>query len=141
MGRIGHYFIILIFMALGLTACGGHSGGSSNPSISKIQIDQVSQIPLINGTTQQFYVYATNVGNVNVSHMDWTIQAENSSDTQKTQGVWEQSKNKIKNIFSKANNTDNGMSIIDSSDCTSLALAQTCRLILQASKPGYLSLI
>lgn len=127
--------------AAALSACGGAgSCASCNGGVGSynLVVDNTSPVPLINNSSQQFYVYLKNMGTGNASDLNWNIaDPASSSSSSALSKLW----NKVKSsVGLKSNNqlqvSGQEIKILDSSNCTNVQSGASCRLLLQANDPS-----
>ena len=130
-----------VLSAAVLSACGGGGScvGCSNGGASgyNLVVDSTSPVPVINGNTQQFYVYVTNTGKGNATNLNWNLS---NTVTPKTSLF-----SKIKSLagFSDKqlkDSTADPISIVDASDCTNVNGGQNCRILMNATSAAALVL-
>lgn len=155
LSQISKLIIVSAFLTFFLSACSG--GGSQSASgdtaavvpdqpinqTGSLLIDQMSPIPLINGNSQTFYVYVSNVGQSDVSGLTWSLVTpqEASTNSAKTQNSIVA---KIKSLFNINKATDQEtsktLSIVDQSQCNTIMKGQNCRITMLANGPSVLVL-
>ncbi|MDD3266612.1 MAG: hypothetical protein PHC75_05460, partial [Burkholderiales bacterium] len=120
-----------------LVSCGSGSCSNGSEGNYNLVVDNTSPVPLINSSSQQFYVYMTNVGNGNAHDLSWNIVQDSSTNTVKS--LWGNIKSAVGlggTSDSTVKVTGGEIKIIDSSNCINVNSGVSCRILLQASDPS-----
>ncbi len=139
-------------VAISLYGCGGsgtsRSGSSGSGGVLTLNVDQMSPVPLVNGNPQNFYMYATNYGTTQLSNLSWNATLQGASSASTKSDVLAKVKSKLSDFVLHSNvksqyetnlkpkDTTNPITIVDASQCTTIAAGGSCRIELQATAPG-----
>lgn len=128
------WLIPTIFIGL-ISSCSNSGTVSSNGDSRgpyNLVVDNTSPVPLVSGSTQQFYVYVKNTGNGSATNLNWNVSDISSSTNKNTTSSWWSS---VKNTLSNSKQLQvngNGIEIVDASNCTNISAGVSCRILLKA---------
>lgn len=136
----------LLVVAITLYGCSGsqtsvsNSGGGENPQVLTLNIDQMSQVPLVNGSPQNFYMYATNYGKTQLSNLSWNAKLQDASTSTNKTGSVADIKSRLKQIWIQKSvnpkDTSSAITIINAGECATIAAGNTCKIELKANQAG-----
>jgi len=117
-------------LVLGIASCSGKVNCDDNAAGNgtyKLVVDNTSPVPLVNGESQLFYVFVSNIGTGVANNLTWSVSNGNTTSSNLF--------SRIKQVF-KSDVASDVVSIKNPDNCTSVAVGQTCKILLNAKNPG-----